>query len=88
MTQATDTDIRDLKDLIMGLDRKIDSGLADIKEEMRFKLANVEKKIDVMDTRLIEIEQKIEKHERRLWWLVGIFLVSALAAAVIATPVP
>ena len=51
MTQATDTDIRELKDLILGLDRKID----DIKSDIR-----------VIDTRLIEVEKKIEKLDTRI----------------------
>jgi hypothetical protein len=39
MTQATDPDIREIKDLIQGLD----------------------KKISIIDTRLVEVEKKVDR---------------------------
>ena len=66
MTQATDTDIRELKDLILGID----------------------KKIDVMDTRLIEVEKKIDKQDSRLWAFGGIVLTAALGIAIKLLAIP
>jgi hypothetical protein len=60
MTQATDTDIRELKDLLLGLD----------------------KKIDVIDTRLIEVEKKIDKQDSRLWAFGGIILTASLGITI------
>jgi hypothetical protein len=64
MTQATDVDIRELKDLILGLDKKIDI--------MDTRLAEVEKKIDKLDT-------KIDKQDNRLWLFMGLILTTAIA---------
>jgi chromosome segregation ATPase len=62
MPQITETDIRDIKDLIIGLDKKIDA--------VAVQLNTVEKKVDdlksdlrVVDTRLVEVEKKIEKQD-------------------------
>ena len=74
MTQVTDTDIRELKDLILGLDKKIDG---------------LDKKIDILDTRLVEVEKKIDKQDTRLWTFGGIILAAALGTIVklLALPV-
>jgi peptidoglycan hydrolase CwlO-like protein len=64
MTQATDVDIRELKDLILGLDKKIDI--------MDTRIAEVEKKIDKLDT-------KIDKQDNRLWLFMGLILTTAIA---------
>jgi hypothetical protein len=61
---VTDTDIRDIKDLIQGLDKKIDI--------MDTRLIEVEKKIDKLDT-------KIDKQDNRLWLFMGLILTTALA---------
>jgi archaellum component FlaC len=78
MPQITETDIRDIKDLIIGLDKKIDA--------VAVQLNTVEKKVDdlksdlrVVDTRLIEVEKKIEKQDSRLWWFIGVILTASLA---------
>jgi uncharacterized protein YdcH (DUF465 family) len=49
MTQATDVDIRELKDLIVGLDRKIDAGFAQIET----KFAKLDGRIDTLETKMI-----------------------------------
>jgi peptidoglycan hydrolase CwlO-like protein len=79
MTQATDTDIRELKDLILGLDKKIDA--------IDRKVDDVRTDIRVMDTRLIEVEKKvdkldgkIDKQDNRLWTFGGIILTASLTA--------
>ena len=71
MTQATEVDIRELKDLIVGLDKKVDL---------------IERKVDIIDTRLAEVEKKmdkldtkIDKQDNRLWLFMGLILTTALA---------
>jgi hypothetical protein len=85
MTQTTDTDSRELKDLIQGLDRKID-GL-DRKIELGFanvdlKLAEIKGDIKALDTRVVEVEKKIDKQDTRLWTFGGIVLSAALGVAI------
>ena len=67
MAQATDTDIREIKDLILGLDKKID----EVKICLNF-----------IDTRLIEVEKKIDKQDTLLWTFGGIILAAALGTIV------
>jgi hypothetical protein len=85
MTQTTDTDSRELKDLIQGLDRKID-GL-DRKIELGFanvdlKLAEIKGDIKALDTRVVEVEKKIDKQDTCLWTFGGIVLSAALGVAI------
>jgi peptidoglycan hydrolase CwlO-like protein len=61
MTQVTDTDIREIKDLIQGLDKKIDI--------MDTRIIEVEKKIDKLDP-------KIDKQDNRLWLFMGLILTT------------
>lgn len=63
MTQATDVDIKELKDLILELDQKIDS--------IDTRLVEVEKKLDKLDI-------KIDKQDKRLWLFMGLVLTTAL----------
>jgi hypothetical protein len=58
MTQATDTDIRDIKDLITNLDRKID--------KLEGKIDNLETKLEGKIDKLdIKLEGKFEKLDER-----------------------
>jgi hypothetical protein len=74
MSQVTDTDIRELKDLILGLDKKID--------DVKTTIVGLDKKIDIMDARLIEVEKKIDKQDTRLWAFGGIILAASLGTSV------
>jgi pyruvate kinase len=76
--QITETEIKDIKDLMIGLDKKIDA--------VALQLNAVDKKVDdirsdlrVVDTRLIEVEKKIEKQDSCLWWFIGVILTASLA---------
>ncbi len=99
MTQATDTDIRELKDLIQGLDRKIDGldkktdGLdkkidgLDKKIDLGFanvdiKLAEIKGDIKTLDTRVVAVENKLDKQDTRLWAFGGIILTAALGLTI------
>jgi peptidoglycan hydrolase CwlO-like protein len=74
MTQAKDTDIRELKDLILGLDKKIDG--------LDKKIDEVKVDLKIVDTRLVEVEKKIDKQDTRLWTFGGIILAAALGTIV------
>jgi pyruvate kinase len=78
MPEITETGIKDIRDLMIGLDKKIDA--------VALQLNAVDKKVDdirsdlrVVDTRLIEVEKKIEKQDSRLWWFIGVILTASLA---------
>ena len=86
MTQATDTGIRELRDLIVGMNTEV-RGLKDLISDVDKKIDDVKADIRVMDTRLIEVEKKIEKldtkidkQDNRLWAFVGVMLTIALGA--------
>ena len=64
MTQATGTDITELKNLIVGISTEIKS--------VRDLVIDLDKKVTVLDTRLVEVEKKIDKQDTRLWAFVGI----------------
>jgi hypothetical protein len=78
MTKATDTDMRELKDLIQGLDRKIDLGFANVD----IKLAEIKGDIKSLDTRVVEVENKLDKQDTHLWTFGGIILTAALGLTI------
>jgi hypothetical protein len=76
MTQATDTDIRELKDLIIGLDRKMDAGFASIEN----KLTEIRGDIKLIDSRLVAVETTVTKLDNRLWTFIGLVLTITLGS--------
>jgi septation ring formation regulator EzrA len=62
MAQKTESDLRELKDLIQGLDKKID--LLGKKVELGF--SDVNGKLDVINTRLTTVEAGLIKLDSRL----------------------
>jgi Skp family chaperone for outer membrane proteins len=82
MTQATDIDIKELKDLIQGLDKKIEVGFANIDT----KFAKVEGQINTVEAKL---EGKIDKLDERtkLGFWGFIFRGVALAALAALTAI-
>jgi hypothetical protein len=69
MSQKTETDLRELKDLITGL-----------KEEMRLGFAEVKGKLDLVDTRLTLVEAALTKLDGRLWGFIGLALTVTLGS--------
>jgi hypothetical protein len=76
MAQRTESDLRELKDLIQGLDKKID--LLDKKVELGFSDANG--KLDVINTRLTTVEAGLIKLDSRLWTFIGLCLTTTLGS--------
>ena len=62
MAQKTDTDLREIKDLIQALDKKIDLGLSEIKLE----LSDVKGELKLVNSRLTTIEANVNKLDGRL----------------------
>jgi hypothetical protein len=76
MAQKTDTDLREIKDLIQALDKKIDSGLSDIKLE----LSDVKGELKLANSRLTTIEANVNKLDGRLWGFIGLGLTTTLGS--------
>jgi hypothetical protein len=77
MTQATDTDIRELRDLILGLDKKIDGldkklevYIAQSSEQMKgldTQLSDLKKNTD---TQFSDIKTQLRSQDTRLWGFI------------------
>jgi hypothetical protein len=89
MTAATDTDIREIKDLIQGLDKKIEN--LDKRMEVGFanidtKFAKLEGKIDTVEAKLTgKIDQLDERTKLGFWGFI--FRGTALAALAALTAI-
>ena len=66
MSQKTATDLRELKELIQGLDKKIDLGFSEIKLE----LSEIKGELRVVNTRLTLVENGLLKLDSRLWGVI------------------
>jgi hypothetical protein len=83
VTQATDTDIRDLKDLIVGLDSKITAIAKDV-VDLKVATAELKTSITGSDTRLANIENR---SNLQVNWFLGIItaLVGVLSTILVKT---
>jgi hypothetical protein len=90
MAQRTETDLKDLTDLIKGLDKKIDE-LGTTIESIETKVTTLDKqvgigfseingKFDVVNTRLTAVETSIKTFDARLWGFIGLTVSVTLAA--------
>ena len=90
MTQSTDTE---LKDLILGMDKKLDSidaQLTDIKivqartdehlNSIDKRIDGLDKRMDGLDKRMDNIEVRLASTDNRLWTFVGILVTALLGA--------
>jgi hypothetical protein len=71
VTQSTGVDIRELKDLIQSLDRKIEAGFVnvdrkfvEIDRKMELGFANVDLKLSKLEGRIDTIEAKIDERTK------------------------
>ena len=100
MARTTDTDTREIKDLITGLREEMRSEFGSIREEtrsefgsireeMRSEFGSIREEVRVgfsdikgeikgLDTRMVEVEKKIDKLDTRLWAFAGIALTATL----------
>jgi hypothetical protein len=64
MTTVTDSDLQELKDLISGLDKRIE-----------VNQTRTDEKLDSIEKDLSELKKQTEKQDNRLWVLIsGMFL--------------
>ena len=73
MTQSIGTE---LKDLILGMDKKLDVFIARTNE--RFN--SIEQRFDSIDKRLDNLESQVKSTDNRLWTFVGILVTALLGA--------
>jgi hypothetical protein len=70
MTQTTDIDIRELKDLIQSLDRKMEAGFANVDRKMEAGFADVDRKFVEIDRKMelgfANVDLKLSKLEGRI----------------------
>jgi hypothetical protein len=69
MTQVTETEIQELKDLIKGFHGEIKLELSEIKGELK-----------TVNTRLTLLETAVTKLDSRLWLFMGLVLAPTLTA--------
>jgi hypothetical protein len=93
MTSATDTDIRELKDLIQSLDKKIEIGFANIdtkfakvEGQINTLEAKLDGKIDSVEAKLVGKIDKLDERTQLGFWGF-IFRGTALAALAALTAI-
>jgi hypothetical protein len=81
MPQVTNTDIRELKDLIQGLDKKIELGFSDLKGEIK----TVNSRLSNLESSAAKIPDLAEKvGELKNWKQIAIVLFTASVSGTIA----
>jgi hypothetical protein len=71
MTQATDNDIREIRDLILGLDKKLDA----LDKKVDVFSARTDERLKALETQGSEIKTQLRSQDNRLWTFVaGAFL--------------
>jgi hypothetical protein len=70
MTQATDTDIRELRDLILGLDKKIDVYIAQNTEQLKGLDTQLTDFKRSTDTQFADIKTQLRAQDMRLWGFI------------------
>jgi uncharacterized protein Yka (UPF0111/DUF47 family) len=86
MTQATDTDIRDIKDLIVSLDRKVDK----LESTIYSRLDKLESKIDKLEIKLDGKFDKLDERTKLSFWgfiLRGLVLTALIGVGTYLLPV-
>jgi hypothetical protein len=67
MTQATDTDIKEIRDLLLGLDKKLD-----------IHIATNDERLKSIDAQLIDIKLQQRSQDNRLWTFIATLFVVAI----------
>jgi hypothetical protein len=80
MTQATGTDIRELKDLIIGLDKKIDVGFTKMEDELK----NIDTRLKLLEANAQKLPDLAEKvGELRNWKQIAIIFFTTVVSGTI-----
>jgi septal ring factor EnvC (AmiA/AmiB activator) len=86
MTQATDTDIREIRDLLLGLDKKIDGvdkkldiHMAKTEEQLKgidARFAGIDARFTGIDAQLADIKVQLRSQDNRLWTFVAALFIA------------
>jgi hypothetical protein len=81
MTQSTDTDLQQIRDLLLGLDKKMDHvdrnlELFQARTDERFN--SIDQRFSGLDQRLGSLEDRTKVQDNRLWTFVTALVVTAL----------
>jgi peptidoglycan hydrolase CwlO-like protein len=74
MTQATDTDIREIRDLLLGLDKKIDGvdkKLDSVDKKLDVYIAKTDEQLKNLETQISDIKVQMRSQDNRLWGFVA-----------------
>ncbi|MBW4554018.1 MAG: hypothetical protein KME35_23390 [Aphanocapsa sp. GSE-SYN-MK-11-07L] len=74
MTQATDSDIKELRDLILGLDKKIDA----LDKKVDVFSARTDERLKALETQGAEINVQLRSQDNRLWTFVAAAFLTVL----------
>jgi hypothetical protein len=74
MTQATDTDIGEIRDLLLGLDKKLDVYVAKTDEQLK----GIETQISDLKVNIGDIKLQLRSQDNRLWTFVGALFLAVL----------
>jgi peptidoglycan hydrolase CwlO-like protein len=90
MAQRSDIDLKDLTDLIKGLDKKIDelgtkvesieTKVTALDKQVGIGFSDINGKFDVVNTRLTAVETSIKTFDARLWGFIGLTVSVTLAS--------
>ncbi len=81
MTQTTDVDIKEIRDLLLGLNQKIDGvdkklEVFQARTEERFN--SIDQRFNSLDQRLGSLEDRTKAQDSRLWTFVTALVLAAL----------
>lgn len=62
MTASSDTDIRELKELILNLEKKVETGFTEIKEE----IGRIDQQVRAIEVGQVRIEENVKSLETRI----------------------
>ena len=81
MTQATDTDLQQIRDLLLGLDKKvdhIDRNLEIFQARTDERFNSIDQRFSSLDQRMGSLEDRTKAQDSRLWTFVTALIVAAL----------
>jgi hypothetical protein len=70
MTQATDTDIREIRDLLLGLDKKLEIHLLELDKKLEIHITRTEERFNTIETKMDErfntIDERLKNTDAQL----------------------
>lgn len=81
MTAVTDSDLRELKDLILGMDKKLDIYIARTDERFNTideKFKSIDQRFDQVDRRIDDLNSRLNTLTFGIFSIVGVFATGIL----------